>query len=414
MQKNIFLIPHHQNYILYAPLKGIISLINKAAAKDLSKMDFSTPEDSFQNESDLKNNYETPINQVTFILTSDCSMRCIYCYAEGGKSNKTLTWEMFSGVVDYVICQNKKTPSPQPVNIAFHGGDISIVWKLFKKAVEYIQDRFTKACLPFNISLGINGVLSNVQLQFLVANTSNATVSLDGFNEIQNHSRPLSNGKDSFNKVDNTLKYFDSKNYRYGIRSTVTALTVNRLAEIIDFFCLNYAVKRIMVEPMFPLGRGINVQAPSDKDFVYNFRKARQLTKSYNRELVYSGARLNDITSIFCKALDNSVVITPEGLISCCYEIIDNETTIADYFIHGFFDNIKKELVFDKQKQMKLKEYIKNENEKCEDCFCKFHCAGDCPVKAISVKHSQTKVTADRCYINRELTKDLILEALGE
>ena len=33
--------------------------------------------------------------------------------------------------------------------------------------------------------------------------------------------------------------------------------------------------------------------------------------------------------------------------------------------------------------------------EKCRDCFCKWHCAGDCP--------DTRNINYDRCYVNKRL-----------
>jgi uncharacterized protein len=418
MQKNIFLIPHKENFILYAPLKGIISLINSKAAAEILKIDGDEESKINEVSTSLNTNplsiNDNSISNLTFILTSNCTMSCIYCYANGGKSNKTLSWNIFTDIIDHVIQINKKVNKSANTNISFHGGDISAVWQLFKDAINYIEENFKKNNLPFTMSTGINGVLSKSQKDFIIKRTANATVSLDGFSEIQNLNRPLFNGKSSFNQVDKTLKYFDNQGYNYGIRSTVTSDNVNKLEGIIEFFCKRYTTKKIMVEPMFPLGRGSSIKAPSSEDFVSNFRKAKLIAKSYERKLTYSGARLDTTTSVFCKALEDSVVITPEGLISCCYEIIDKENPVSDYFIHGYFDKERKQLIFDKQKQANLQEIIIKENEKCSDCFCKFHCAGDCPVKTISSKFDDSGNGLDRCYINKELTKDQLLEVLGE
>jgi len=50
--------------------------------------------------------------------------------------------------------------------------------------------------------------------------------------------------------------------------------------------------------------------------------------------------------------------------------------------------------------------------EKCEKCFAKFHCAGDCPVKA-TISEKDDQLYNYRCTINRELTKHQIIKALG-
>jgi|WetSurSiteA1Bulk_404760.scaffolds.fasta_scaffold01130_5 uncharacterized protein len=418
MGNDIFLIPHQEKFILYAPLKGIISLLNGKAANEIialqNQEELQSTKPLFPEKPATSDSPCLSVSNLTFILTSGCTMQCIYCYANGGFTNKIMPWNTFTGIIDFILRVDNSPDKPDGTNISFHGGDISAAWQLFKAAVTYIENSFKRKGRSFSVSVGINGLLSKQQADFIINHTKHATVSLDGYAEIQNLNRPLANGKDSFNRVDNTLKYFDKHGYSYGIRSTITSRSVKQLPEIIEFFCRNYGFKRVMVEPMFPMGRGLQIEVPGADDFVENYRKARKIAEKYHRELSYSGARLNVMTNYFCKALDNSVVITPDGDISCCYEITESSSPVAEYFIHGQYDPESQELKFDKEKKSTLHRMISKEKTKCSDCFCKFHCAGDCPVKTLSRKINRTEDYIDRCYINRELTKDQLLKVLDE
>jgi len=52
--------------------------------------------------------------------------------------------------------------------------------------------------------------------------------------------------------------------------------------------------------------------------------------------------------------------------------------------------------------------------EHCRACFAKWTCGGDCYHKAVVVTGKKEFSGTGRCYINRELTKDLILEKIKE
>ena len=47
-----------------------------------------------------------------------------------------------------------------------------------------------------------------------------------------------------------------------------------------------------------------------------------------------------------------------------------------------------------------------------EACFCKWHCAGDCAIKTLSEKTIDGYHPTERCYVNQELTKFLILDKM--
>jgi uncharacterized protein len=184
------------------------------------------------------------------------------------------------------------------------------------------------------------------------------------------------------------------------------------MEQIIEFFCSNYSVHRIMVEPVFPMGRGEKISFPQENEFISNFRKADKIAELFGRELVYSGARLNTVTNIFCRALDDSCVITPDGLVSCCYEVLSPGEEFTQKFFYGYYDLIEKKLVLDGKQRKQLFEFVDSAKEKCRECFCKYNCAGDCPVKnAFTAANPGVKVF-DRCLVNRELTKDQLLKAM--
>jgi uncharacterized protein len=108
-----------------------------------------------------------------------------------------------------------------------------------------------------------------------------------------------------------------------------------------------------------------------------------------------------------------SCVITPSGMISSCYEVMHDSDPFADFFLYGTFNKKKNRLIIDPQKREKLTGMTVAKMEKCQNCFCKYHCAGDCPLKSLIWEQDKNYNEPDRCYINRELTKDQLIKALG-
>jgi uncharacterized protein len=50
----------------------------------------------------------------------------------------------------------------------------------------------------------------------------------------------------------------------------------------------------------------------------------------------------------------------------------------------------------------------------CKECFCKWHCAGDCSVKTFLDGLHYDPGVGNRCYINQSLKKYFILEKIKE
>ena len=206
---------------------------------------------------------------VTLFLTSHCTLRCLYCYAEGGKNPREMPWDTVTGVIDallrYAVEQSRRS-----VTVHFHGGgDVSACWLLFVRACDYLHARAKEQQLAVTTTAGLNGMLDDAQREWLMRNIDDATVSLDGLPEIQDRLRPRVDHGPSFPMVDATLRAFDAAGFQYGLRGTVTAGSVEQLPASVAFICERYQVKKIKMEPMHPRGRGAgeSVQPPAPNRF---------------------------------------------------------------------------------------------------------------------------------------------------
>jgi uncharacterized protein len=424
--QDFFFIPYHEKYIIYSPVNGVIVLGNLQLVNDLKKIlrekeksyYKKTSRSSRRKHDDLvmplqaKENF-TP-HSISYILTDQCTLHCRYCYANGGSGKMILDRSVFiKSAVE--ICRNIISAGSDQFHVSFHGGDIGACWEYFVECCSLLKKLSEKHRLELKISVGINGVLKDDQRDFIVRNCRSATVSFDGTPDLQNMLRPFSNGKESFAYVDKTLKYFDSHRFSYSLRSTITNESVDKMEEAIAFICKNYSVKTIMFEPLFPSGRAQTnkIQPPDSLEFIDNFRKAQDIAEKNQRELIYSGTRVEVLTSTFCRAVTDSCVITPDGNISSCYEVIHKDDPFSKIFLYGKYNKSRAGMIINKRKRRRLTGLTVHAHAKCRNCFCKYHCAGDCPLKTLAVLQYDGDPGLDRCYITRELTKDQLIKRLN-
>jgi uncharacterized protein len=427
---NVFVLPFtKKQFIVYIPLSGILFKANATAVNhfynalngDTKAMsDFGLTHDivtgilhaddtSFQkNAGDL---YFKPTS-VSLFFTGKCSMRCTYCYASAGETNNELKKEYIDAAITEII-SNALSTGKKSITVNYHGGgDIGVVWDLVEETTSYILKKTNENGIEAKISAGLNGILSDYQRDWVVNNLNSATISIDGYEEIQNRQRPLKNGRPSFAIVHDTLKYFDHHGFNYAIRSTATSESIRELEKIIAFFCNNYKVKKIKVEPVFIQGRALKngVMMPSESEFVKFFLKAQKVAESHKRSLLYSGARFDVVSNKFCMAAGSSFGVTPDGFITSCYEVLNKSDPASDTFFYGkIADNQVK--IFP-EKLEKLASLTVENKEKCQKCFARFHCAGDCPVK--SYLSEKDEIIRDyRCTINRELTKYQLIKSIS-
>jgi uncharacterized protein len=431
----VFTIPHQGQHILYFPFRHTVLLGNAALANlvgQANKGDVSALQrlrDTLGDKCDdvvvgEPREYHLRVRQqpgpfqpttVSLFLTEDCTLRCRYCYAHGGKSRQTMLWDIVTGVID-VIFDNAAAAGRDTVAVNFHGGDVGAAWPLFVRTRDYLRDKERSLGIQVLTSVGTNGVLDHAQRLWLTENINSATLSVDGPPAIHDFHRILPDGSPSSGFVMKTMEHFDQVKFRYGIRSTITAETVSRMEEIVHFLCSTSAAKRIQMEPMFPRGRaaGSDIRAPEAQEFVDNFRKARKVAAGFGRTLSYSGARLEVLTNVFCKACGDSAVVTPSGDVTSCYEVADAKDPLAQVFFFGRYDSQTRSFAVDEQRRARLFGLSVLDKPCCQDCFCKWHCAGDCPAKVLHAKSAGTQDLPDRCLINRELTKDQLVAALAK
>ncbi len=157
----IFVIPHNENFILYAPFKGAIALVNKEAAKWVAQTNDKGTTNLIQ-PSLLKlkeigiiepanapntNGRPKPITVEAFrptglivLTTSFCNFRCVYCYASAADHHNQVDLEFAKAALRMVI-SNALEMGEDTVNIAFHGGgEPTTVLPFVKKCVTYAHE----------------------------------------------------------------------------------------------------------------------------------------------------------------------------------------------------------------------------------------------------------------------------------
>jgi len=265
------------------------------------------------------------------------------------------------------------------------------------------------------IELTSNGFWTGAKADWIIDHIHHLTLSFDGIQAIQDKQRSLANGKGTFNTVMKNIRKLDERKVSYGIRLTVTRDSLFSLVESVKFLIHNTNCSTFQVEPAFGSGRAIiNRQTVKDTEgFIKEFLQAYDLATSADRHLYYSGARPWILTNSFCSAHDNALVVTPDGGLSSCYEISGSDHPLANFFHFGSLSATEGVRInFEKRRQFQKK--INERKAICKNCFCFWHCAGDCPAKTIRKGDFSNTDFNTRCKVNREITKELLIRSLQE
>jgi uncharacterized protein len=437
-----FLVPYLDGYLYYSPLANVSMLldelgasairtyfrkeplapaerrlIERLAAQGVLRAPGVEPEALARPVPDTDTRWAP--TSATFSNTQKCTLRCTYCYAEGGRlEDRDIPVPVAKAAIDIIVknaTRQRVTPS-----ISFLGeGEATASWSVFRDIIEYFKEQCRGHGFTPTISLSTNGVFAAVRLDYVAENCTHVTVSLDGVRSVNNEHRVLPNGGGSFDRVVATMKGLEARGKSYDIRSTVTVAGSSRLAEFVLFVGENLQCKSIHFEPVFDVTGMTNlknrIEHADAQTFVDNFRHARQVAAGFGIELYYSGSSLRQ-RQAFCGASNASnFLVTSRGIVTSCNEVLQPSDPRAQLFQYGQWNPEAGDFVLDEAVIRRLGKLNVHEMPKCQGCMAKYNCAGDCYAKSASVSSSGDPAAAgytERCHITRELLKDNLLIGL--
>jgi uncharacterized protein len=419
----VFAIPVEGKYLLYRPLRRLAFVGNRAMADlTLALVHGKAPANAAPAEAaaflesigflepdpppppPLAPAYHPAI--AVLLLTSRCNLRCTYCYADGGRRPaQDLSLALAQAAIDQV-CQNAVELGYPYFELTFHGGGEPVqAWDVLQEAVAYAQSKE----LPCRVSMVSNGVYSARQREWLLHHLDSFSLSFDGRPETQDRQRPFANGRGSFRAVRRTLEALDEAGFSYGIRLTATAPWRGQLAEDVRFICQETGCQGMQVEPAFNTRRGVH-QGPTPAEsqaFVNAFMEAFEIARSAGRQLTYSGARPWLLTQSFCTAPHSALIVNPAGKLVACYEVADGDHPLAEMSILGHVAD--GQVLVDDRAREGLLTYLDEQRATCRDCFCYWHCAGDCYTRRSAAAPGYPPGASPRCTMNREITARILL-----
>ena len=424
--KPLYLIPFQDKILIYRPLRGILFLGNRALAdraqryceawdretlagepeilQFFSDIGFLQPDPPEPPDPDLSQYLPTG---AALLMSNRCNLRCIYCYANGGETNNLDLDPAVARIAIDTVCENAQKLGRDLFMVTFHGGgEPTLHWEAMQGLAEYARQK----PLPASLHIVTNGCWNEDHGKWLMEWIDGMTISMDGAAETQNLQRPLPGGKPSFERVMRSVEQLTKAGYPFNIRMTVTPDRFECLPDDVRFLCEQTGCREIQAEPAFYQVRGAHGTAFEEQGerFAEAFLEAWQTARDFGRVFFYSGARTGGVTPVFCRApLGESLTVNPLGQVTGCYE-----TTGRDGQCGGVFGRADASGIYiDDEARIAQMSEILHRKDKCVDCFCYYHCAGDCFTRGIPAESGPWPY--NRCEINRKITLELLLRKLS-
>ena len=431
----LFTIPLANNtYLIYAPLRrvafiGNASCVNRLAdlqegrltsstRETLAFIDFLKQLEIINGEkeqlpvSDFKGN-PTPTD-VTLFLTTQCNLRCTYCYASAGDTPmRSMQLDVAKRGIDEVVANALQTKTDH-IEVNYHGGgEPTVNWDTLYQSYDYAQKLCEQHGLGLVASLATNGVMSDKKLNWVIEHLDGVSISFDGLPQAHDLHRLTVSGQGSSHLVEKTLRAFDAANFPYGLRMTVTKDQIETLPQSVSYIFHHFNPQALQVEPAYQLGRWRDQPSAETASFISAYRQAQHEAKARGRDIQFSGARLGVLSPHFCGVTQDSFCLSTDGNVSACYEVFNQDQTFSERFFYGKPTKGERGYEFNQELVDDLRNQTVDQRAYCKGCFAKWSCGGDCLNKALNVGKEEGFKGTDRCHIIRELTKDQILHAIA-
>jgi uncharacterized protein len=355
------------------------------------------------------------MTRLAIFVTTKCNLRCAYCYAHGGDSEKTISRDIWRLAMDHFFStlSSGGQVNRKNVNLAIHGGgEPTIEFAILKEIVADFCERARIAGLQPSVSIGTNGTYNDSVQQWIVENNISVNISLDGPRDIQNHQRPFRSGGASYDIVVHNLQGLVKAGMRVSVRATITdeaVVTMEKTVELVK----QLGLASIDFEPITLAGRSITsaLSRPDAEQFIEKFLQCFLLGLKYDIDVKYSGLRcFEPYHQRFCAACGHNFCVTPDGNVTTCYEVLDSNDPAASEFFIGKIDPIQGQVVLNQARIEQLKLRVAENMNACKGCFLRNQCAGDCPIK--SFRYSKRDLYSPdpyRCQIANRINKQLIV-----
>lgn len=318
-------------------------------------------------------------DHVTLMLTSNCNLRCRYCYAEAGERPKLMSRPMIDAALDYFW--RSRFGGGRRAALVFHGGgEPTLAVRELKYAMSAFAEEAKGRGIEPLFSLTTNGAFGDAARRVLARYRCALTLSWDGPPEIQERQRPAANARTYAHRLTDNLAWAKREGLPVSIRTTVTADSLAKLDHIIEFFA-DLGLTALSLEPCAVDGRADASMAPKRTSFA--LACAEQALAWWPRGVRIKSTFLawGKFSPRFCGMTTGNCLVTPEGNLSACYEVLDPGNEQEARYLFGHIGAKGEQPVIDADKRTRISSRDVQAIDACAQCPFEYSCAGWCPYK---------------------------------
>lgn len=184
------------------------------------------------------------LKELILWVTTDCNLRCRYCYANGGNDAQYMDWPVAKKAVELMLSQS------EGFKIQFAGGEPLLNLELIEQVVRYTEG------LNIHYQLQTNATLIDANMARSLRRLGIAVgVSLDGLPAINDPLRPFPDGQGSTTATIIGVENLRAEGIRVGLTCVLSMENIAGLPGLVELASYLGNVEGIAFDPLRPIGR---------------------------------------------------------------------------------------------------------------------------------------------------------------
>ncbi|MBR2967603.1 MAG: thioether cross-link-forming SCIFF peptide maturase [Clostridia bacterium] len=331
--------------------------------------------------------YAGVVKALCLNISHNCSLRCEYCFADGGSYNTprlNMSREVAEAAIDFLI---EKSGSRHNLEVDFFGGEPLLNMDVVRSTVAYARSKEKEFNKNFRFTITTNAyMLSDEDIDFFNQEMYNVVLSIDGRKDVHDCVRKTAKGEDSFDIILKNALRFRAKrgDGQYYIRGTFTALNKDFAADAL--FLNDMGFDQISLEPVvLPQSHRLAIKEEDVLELVEQYeilakeyierRKTDKWFNFFHFMIDIAGGPCESKRLVGCGAGNEYLCVSPDGKIYPCHQFDGKpEFVIGSVLTKEFNDVIPRRFACANL----------TTKPECLKCWAKYYCSGGCAANSVN------------------------------
>lgn len=280
--------------------------------------------------------------EVMLIVTKQCNFRCTYCGQP--HENKQMQQHTYDCVYNFIVKQ-LETHGYKKVKITFFGGEPLIEYENIICFLKRIKKLSLESKIEYDAGMSTNGYLLTPQRfkELASLNCISYQISVDGMGYTHNQTRPLVNGKETWEKIIDNLKYMITTDFFFSVtlRTNFNIDIAESMVMFYEYIENNLNDKRIHIyyETIKDHGNKHTPLILTEAEGMILNIDITEIVRKHNLNCLNATIRTKPCSLICYASKPNFFLIDEDGVIKkCSHELDLSENQIGTFNPDGSFN----------------------------------------------------------------------------